>query len=282
MTIEECLLHIKREMETCITTAQFNGEQKENGLEAKKALICSSGLINHLHEYIKSDFIHHGVREQNVYPPVGERKPELRVTGLLKQKKQDIAIKPPHIEPKRQKITWGPLAFENKYDQFGTELTQEILSVNVRSQLSSLSKNTDTLFERTYAESTNLHEIHKKMVLGEVYLIPIYEYDEEQMKENQVGFKEKQVNLEKYISFFSQINGRTSEEDSGFKYERCALLLVDFRKDVPKLYQNTAELKADGLIPKDFPLDYRSLDLEHFTTDLLTVYHQRFNILHLV
>ena len=212
---------------------------------AKKVLICSSGLINHLHEYIKYEFIHSGVDPQNVYPPLGEKKPELKLTGLLKQKKQDVAIKPTHLQPVKQKITWGPLAFENKTDAYGPELTQEILSVNVRSQLSSLAKNSDTLFERTYAESTNFHEIHKKMVLGEVFLIPTHEYDEECMKQNQIGFKETSVKLEKYISFFSQLTGRTSATDSGYKYERCALLIVDFRHDIPKLYTSTEELKRN-------------------------------------
>lgn len=282
MTIEECLLRIKQDIEECITTAEFNGEKKENGLEAKKALICSSGLINHLHEYIKKEFVRNGVNQAHVFPPIGASKPELRVTGWLKQKKQDVVIKPPHIIQKKQKITWGPLAFEEKYDMFGREQTPEILTVNVRSQLSSLSKNCDTLFERTYAESANLHEIHKKMVLGEVFLIPVFEYDEECMKQNQIGFKKQPTNLEKYISFFSQISGRQSEEDSGFKYERCTLLLVDFRYDVPKLYQTIDELKAQRLIHNDFPLDLRPLNLQHFASDLLSVYHERFNVLHLV
>lgn len=278
MTIEESLFDIRNEIEQAITTACFNGEQKENGLEAKKALICSSGPINYLHEYIKNEFVTHGVNAQYVYPPIGARKPELKITGFLKQKKQDIAIKPAHIAPKKERVTWGPLAFEKKYDQFGPSLTREMLSVNVRSQLSSLGKNSDTLFERTYAESTNLHELHKKMVLGEVFLIPTHEYDDECMKQNQIGFKETRVNLEKYISFFSEITGRQSETDSGFKYERCALLIVDFRPLIPKLYTSTEELKKDGLVAADFPIDLRPIDLPHFASDLLSIYHARFDV----
>lgn len=282
MTIEESLFEIRNEIEQAITTACFNGEEKENGLEAKKALICSSVPINYLHEYIKKEFVTHGVNDQYVYPPIGARKPELKLTGFLKQKKQDVAIKPVHITPTKQQVTWGPLAFEKKYDQFGPNLTQEILSVNVRSQLSSLGKNADTLFERTYAESTNLHEIHKKMVLGEVFLIPTHEYDDERMKQNQIGFKEIRVNLEKYISFFSEITGRQSEADSGFKYERCALLIVDFRSNVPKLYTSTEELKKDGLLAADFPIDLRPLDLANFVPDLLRIYQARFDLHNLV
>ena len=98
------------------------------------------------------------------------------------------------------------------------------------------------------------------------------------MKKNQIGFKDTQVKLEKYISFFSGITGRSSETDGGFKYERCALLIVDFRQDVPKLYKSTEELKKDGLLAADFPIDLRTLDLLHFVPDLLRIYHERFDV----
>lgn len=279
MEIEDTLFRIKKEMEHSITTATYNGEQKRNGLEAKKALICSSGLINHIHEYVKKDLIHNGVKATSIFPPIGKTKPELKVTGMLKQKKQDIAIKPIHLNYAKERVTWGPLAHEDKWDNLGRNLTEQMMTINVRSQMSSVSKNADTLFERTYAESSNLHEIHKKMVLGEVFLIPTHEYCEEQMRNNQVAFKEKRVNIEKYISFFSQISGRESEYDSPLKYERCALLIVDFRQERPKLYKSTEALKEDGLLSRDFNVDMRMLDVEHFIPDMLMMYHQRFNVL---
>lgn len=281
MGVEEALCQIKREIEQSITTATFNGEIKENGLEAKKALICSSGLINYIHEYIKEELIQHGVNQKYVFPPIGKTKPELKVTGLLKQKKQDVSVKPEHIPSIKEKVSWGPLAYEDKYDEFGRALTEQILTINVRSQLSSLAKNADTLFERTYAESSNLHEIHRKMVLGEVFLIPTHEYCDEKMKENKIAWKSNRVNIEKYISFFSHISGRTSEHDSGLKYERCVLLIVDFRHNIPKVYTSTDELKKDGLLSKDFSMDMRMLDLENFVPDLLSVYHERFDVTHL-
>lgn len=42
-------------------------------------------------------------------------------------------------------------------DKYGFEFTEHTLSVNVRSQLSSIAKNFDTLYERTFAEAINLH-----------------------------------------------------------------------------------------------------------------------------
>ena len=44
--------------------------------------------------------------------------------------------------------------------------------------MSSLAKNADTLFERIFAKSLNLHMRYPNIVLGEVYLIPVYEYDD--------------------------------------------------------------------------------------------------------
>jgi hypothetical protein len=282
MLIDNVLIEIKNEFEKSILTASFNGEKKKNGLEAKKALICSGRLINHIHEYIKEELIENGINSLSICPPKGKTKPELKLTGYLKQKKQDISIIPKHLKATRQKISWGPLSHEDKWDSYGRELTEQILTINVRSQLSSVAKNADTLFERTHAESTNLHEIHKKMVLGEVYLIPTHEYCEESMTKNEVNWNSTHTNIEKYISFFSQISGRESQDESSMKYEQCSLLIVDFRHQKPKLYKTLQELKDDGLVRKDFKIDRDILGLQMFVPSLLKTYHSRFDALNLI
>ena len=55
-------------------------------------------------------------------------------------------------------------------DIYGADFSEKILSINVRSQMSSVAKNFDTIFERTFAEAYNLHNRLNKMVLGEVFL----------------------------------------------------------------------------------------------------------------
>lgn len=195
----------------------------------------------------------------------------------MKQKDQDICVKPTNIEPKRERITWGPLAYENVYCNFGRELTEQILVINIRSQLSSLAKNADTLFERTFAEALNLHKLNPKLTLGELYLIPVREYDDAAMKNNAVAFKRTQTNLEKYISFFNFISGRNKIDSEHSRYERCALLIVDFERDVPKIYNTTAELKEDALVAEDFPIELANISVEGFIKDLLDVYIERFN-----
>lgn len=252
-----------------------------DGLKGKESMIRSSSLINLIHDAVKYELIEKGVHESQVYPPLGSSKPELRIAGFLKQKDQDVCVVPKSLTPTPQKITWGPLASENIIDIYGHEYSKQTLVINVRSQLSSIANNTDTLFERTFAEALNLHMTYRDMVLGEVYLIPVYEYDEAAMKDRKINFKPHQTNIAKYISFFSAINGRAGAEDDLYKYERCTLLIVDFRHQQPKLYSDTASLIADGLLPKEFPLEMANLSFGTFASDILSAYSQRFDAMNL-
>ena len=59
---------------------------------------------------------------------------------------------------------------------------------------------------------------------------------------------------------------------------RCALLIVDFNKDKPKLYNNSEELKDAGIISKDFIIEQSTLSFNNFAEDLLKIYADRFNI----
>lgn len=147
--------------------------------------------------------------------------------------------------------------------------------------MSSLAKNSDTLFERTFAEAQNLHMRYPDIVLGEVYLIPVHEYDDDMVKLNQVGFRDRQTNIEKYISFFNSINNRpTGGED--YAYERCALLVVDFNRPQPYLFRNSAELKRAGYISPSFGIEYASLNFHDFVDDILGVYSERYDIRNLI
>lgn len=266
--VDKQLLEFKNMIENSIIT---------NGVKGKESTIRSSSLINLIHQAVKYELIEQGVNEKNIYPPFGETKPEIKLAGFLKQKNQDICVLPEKIEKHSIIIDWGPLSFENKEDPYGYEFSENILVINVRSQMSSLAKNSDTLFERTFAEAQNLHMRYNNIVLGEVYLIPTHEYDDELVKTNKVGFKRNATNIEKYISFFDSINNRAENGDS-YCYERCTLLIVDFNRDVPKLYKNSEELKRDGLISNGFSIEYNTLAFETFAQDILKIYSERFDI----
>ncbi|NTW89752.1 MAG: restriction endonuclease [Candidatus Moranbacteria bacterium] len=261
MNIQPILCQIKNDFERTITTSTFNGKRYANGNKAKEALIRSQKIINLIHEFIKEDFISCGIPDNFVYPPVGSSKPEIKVKGFLKSKNQDVTIVP---NP-------GLLESSNQNDQ----LNEKILCVNIRSQLSSLSKNIDTLYERTFAEALNLHLSYPKQCLGEVYLIPTHEYDDKAMLYGRVSFKSASK-IEDYIRMFQAINNRRNTTEDGYKYERVCLLIVDFRPANPKMYGTISELKKDGLLPVSSTASLEKLTTKNFAKDLLAVYTKRF------
>ena len=168
---------------------------RDNGVKGKESMIRSSELINLIHDAVKYELIQQGVNPEKIFPHLNARTPEIKLAGFLKQKDQDVCVLPTNMEKEPIIINWGPLAFENKLDPYGYEFSKNSLVINVRSQMSSLAKNADTLFERTFAEADNLHMRYNDIVLGEVYLIPTHEYDDNLVKKNIVGFKNNCKNI---------------------------------------------------------------------------------------
>ena len=255
MNIGDTLLRIKSEYESAIRTATFSGDNYDNGAKAKEALIRSQRLINYLHEFVKGEFLGQGVNTNKIVPRLDSDDPEMSIDGFFKPKKQDICIIP---------------AITLKLE------TERIITVNVRSQLSSLTKNIDTLYERTFAESMNLHLKYPKQCLGEVYLIPTHEYDDKPMMNNIVRFK-KITKIERYIRWFQAINSRSEPSGNDYKYERVALIIVDFRPETPILYSSTEQLIREGLISVGTDVTMSGLTVDKFASDLLNVYSDRFD-----
>jgi hypothetical protein len=196
-----------------------------------------------------------------IFPPIGSSSPEIKVKGFLKSKNQDVAI----ISDERRVSLSNETSVDN----------EKILSVNIRSQLSSLTKNIDTLYERTFAEALNLHLSYPKQCLGEVYLIPTHEYDDQAMLENKILYKSVSK-IESYIRMFQAINNRQGIDREEYKYERVCLLIADFRQNPPKLYGTIDELKKDGLVSQDSTVTLEKLTLTNFASDLLSIHKNRF------
>lgn len=247
------------------------------GAKGKESMIRSSALINLVHDAVKFELQQAGVVPSQICPPLGKKSPEMKLAGFLKQKDQDVCVVPSRVQKTPLRIDWGPMAFQEKKDPYGYNYSLNTLVINVRSQMSSVAKNSDTLFERTFAEALNLHMRYPEMVLGEVYLIPAYEYDDAAVSEHIAAFKHHPINIEKYISFFNSINNRTADGPT-YMYERCALLIVDFSETEPRLFRNSSELKAAGLISPHFQIEYSSLGFDNFVPDILSVYAQRFDL----
>src|SRR5690554_5854962 len=281
--LQDALNQIKRDIESAIC---------ENGEAGKNALIRTQKPIKLIHNVIKSVFCEAGIHPSLINPelkrlqkianppkrrndrPITLKDKELSLAGYLKTKYQDVSIVPRNILVNSETLTF-PTFLNGFVDKYGSAFTESVLSVNVRSQLSSVSKNFDTLYERTFAESLNFHLRFPRMVLGEVYMIILKEYNSDAASERQVAFNDSEY-IEKYILAFQALNNRINIEDPLYKYERIALLIVDFSQQVPKLYNTTQELIQDGLIPQTSLANIDDMSFPNFVQDLMAIYRARF------
>jgi hypothetical protein len=229
--LEASVHNFQDELFKSITTASYNGSLYENGQKAKEALIRSQSLIMNIHESVKKSLMNSLSKDSsqnwNVYPPIGLNSPELKVYGLLKGKDQDLVFLP--VKPIPSTITSGPNSGE--IDNVGAIATSKSIIVGVRSQMSSVDKNFDTLMERAFAETLNLRLRTPNITMGEVYLLPLRELDDKEMLNNKVTFKSKLVNVPKFIKTFNAFSNRnkiTLEEQ--YKYDASALVLIDLEK----------------------------------------------------
>lgn len=271
ITINEAIASIKKEIENSI---------RSGGIEDKNNLIRSQKPINLLHNATKASFINLGVKPEYIHPPYGSQNGELKLAGFFKFKDQDVCIRSSLLEAKPELLSFEGILY-GKEDKYGQELTEKILSVNIRSQLSSLAKNFDTLYERTYAEALNLHLRCPKMVLGELYMIPVFEYDDNLAKKKKVGFKPNnqiQSHIEKYLNSFSAINNRITTREQEYKYERVCLLIVDFSQQTPVIYNTDEELRRAGLISDNTIASIEEMNFSTFCSSLLSIYQDRFDI----
>jgi len=240
----QLLLDKLQEMKNIYEDAIRNGEYT--------SLIRSKRLINLLHEYVIEEL------KKRVEPSwvVTDKK----VYGFPKTKEQDIIIQPPQ---NGRNVSVGP-----------------ILAVNVRSQLSSIEKNYDTLFERIFAEALNLHNRFPYMVLGYLYLLPKVGYNPDAAKENRVELSER-YNLEKYILSFLSIASRTSPNDVPWKYERVCLLIVDFEKSPPEVMDDMRIFVNEGLVSEKFAQLYtfEKLSIKDFFDELYKIMMERYYLL---
>ena len=179
------------------------------------------------------------------------------------------------IKKKKEVLKAGLL--DGEEDEFGFDYTEQTIAINVRSQISSIQKNFDTLYERTIMEAINLHERCPKMVLGEVYMIAMPEYDDKQFGHKTVAFKKANAKLvAKYIKSFQAINSRESTHKEFYKYEAVCLLIVDFSKPIPVIYDSVTALKRAGLLPAASTLNMHNLTWDNFAQSLLKTYQKRF------
>lgn len=245
--IEEAFLQMQQDLFYVIKNAEtLNGKQKANGEKAKESLIRSSQFIDQIHQAVKKSFLE---KNNNLIfkPDIGKRTPELVVKGRIKSKKQDIAIN-----------------FKNSKNVLP-------LLINVRSQMSSIEKNFDTILERAFAEVVNLR-LEKNYIMGEVFLIPINELDQAACKKNKVKFFKHSLNFEKFFDSYNSINDRRNLDDDKYNFFKCdkiCLLVVDFACNPPKLISDFGSSKLNK--------SYQKLSYEGYCEFLLNKYQKSIN-----
>ncbi|MDA2922277.1 hypothetical protein MYX07_03345 [Patescibacteria group bacterium AH-259-L07] len=213
-------------------------------------LIRSGRIIDELHEYLKGELVNNGVKKEYIHPPLGKTSPELPISGYFKSKKQDLLVQ--------------------------KEKNYPLISINIRSQLSSVQKNYDTLFERLVAEAVNIHEKFLRLPCGYLYLLPAVGYNSTAMKKNKV-IRDEYFNWEKYLITFSLLANRNSIRNKSFKYERICLLAVDFSLNPPVILSSIDDFLDRNLIDKEFTksFDYSSLGIDDFIEKLIAIFNAR-------
>ncbi len=249
-------------------------EASSSGTTETLSKIRASQLIMLIHEYLKEELISQGINPKKIYPPLRSSSPEIKMIGFLKGKNQDITILPKDLSP--EIIEDGVMLGET--DEVGKELTNISLSINVRSQLSSLAKNFDTLYERTFAEALNLHLRCPKLVMGELYIVPVVAYDPDKRgNKGKIKFREILPAL-KYISSFAALNRRAvGELGEAYKYERVCLLIIDFRQEKPEIINDVKQLVEKNIITEEMAkkISLERLTISDFISDLLKIYEER-------
>ena len=258
------------------------------GDKGKTALVTSSKHINLFHEVVKSELIKNGVNPSLIFPPLNNSKDELNLAGFIKAKKQDISVVSNiHIANKVPEIMNIGM-MNGKTDYFGKVYTEHTLAINVRSQMSSITKNDDTIIERTFAETLNLHLRCPNMVLGELFVLPITGFNSDKIKLKlpvyepiQIVKKNKNskltsVAIEETINIFNDLNNRNLNSNEAYKYERVCLILADFSQTPVKIYTNENQLKADNLLDQNSSASLSGINFQNFISDLLSIYSTRF------
>ncbi|MCU0426395.1 MAG: hypothetical protein MUF71_12295 [Candidatus Kapabacteria bacterium] len=151
LTLPKALQEFKRLIETAIL---------QGGEQGKNNLIRSQKPIKLLHDVVKAELQRNGIPQDRIKPALGESNGELAVAGFLKRKDQDICVVPHDIEQHSEVLTNGLLI--GQQDEFGKKYTERIVSINVRSQLSSLSKNFDRCMSAPLQRhSTCICDVHE-------------------------------------------------------------------------------------------------------------------------
>lgn len=180
----------------------------------------------------------------------------LRATQLSVSRKQvlgDLDTEVDAARRRRLRVLGGYM--EKEIDVcYIVEDTGPLLAVSVKSQMSSIAKNTINRFEEYVGDATNLHTRYPMLVLGFLLLVPV----------NEETFRggEPTDALLRVTRLLEQAAGRVDPSGTPGSYEACALLVVDFASDPP-------------VIHPDVPGKASPLRIERLFQSLVELYRRR-------
>lgn len=254
-----------------ITTASYQGKNYDNGVKAKEGLIRSQRLIQYFHDGLKqmlydeiSNHTNLSTLSWQIYPPLGQTNPELKIYGELKGKDQDIVFL-------NQPCQTEYIESLKSDDSVGFQASNSSIIVGVRSQMSSINKNFDTLMERAIAEAVNLNLRLPNATLVELYIIPLQEIDNNSAQKNKFQTEKNKVNIEKFIN---QFYSTTSHDGiiNNYMMDAACLLILDLNN--PGYYiKNSNQLSSLGY-PAEICSKFELIQPDGFSSRIIECYLQ--------
>lgn len=130
------------------------------------------------------------------------------------------------------------------------EMAGPLLVISVKSLMSSITNNFTNTYEGMIGDVIGLHGRYPYLIMCHLFLIP-----------KEVLKRHETFPIQYYSRLLDKINGRKDETNDIKKYERIALLSVDFKKNPPE-------------IVKDIP-PQPTLRIETFFDDIKLLYKDR-------
>ncbi|OIO40192.1 hypothetical protein AUJ10_03760 [Candidatus Pacearchaeota archaeon CG1_02_31_27] len=130
------------------------------------------------------------------------------------------------------------------------EIAGPILILSVKSLMSSITNNFTNTYEGMIGDVIGLHERYPYLIMCHIFLMP-----------KEVLKRKETYPIKYYARLLGKINGRKDETDDVKKYERIALLLIDFKKNPPQVVDS---------IPDD-----KNLRIESYFGDIAKLYNDR-------
>lgn len=271
--IQDAAIEIKREVEEAI---------KIGGYEKFNSLLRGSHYVMPIHEVVKLGFKNYGVKPELINPKLGERNGEVTIYGSRTSKKVDVVITPENIEKRPYVVNVSETRKNKRIDPYGIEYTENCICVDVKCPLVSIGKNSNTLFETFSGQTLDKKSRCPKIVIGNIVVIPLYEYDTEAMKNGEVKFSKKQTNIEKYLEQLNKLQRLSDYSDflSTDLNDKVCLVVIDFSSDKPHVFKTHKELVESGIVSSNFPSEfsYDNINLSNFISSILNKYQNVHNI----